>query len=102
MILMNKTYSLLPNVTTGWFIWKIFTKIASQQTCVMCETNFVKISFMNQLVVCYIRQQRVLNLSNLRQQVGQAFFTAFRREKQHKNDMTYKLSCEKRAGSLKS
>ena len=44
-------YSLLPNVTTGWFIWEIFTTIVTQQTCFMCETFFVKIFQMNQPVV---------------------------------------------------
>ena len=46
-------YSLLPNVTTGWFIWEIFTRIVSQQTCFMCETFFVKIFQMNQQVVTF-------------------------------------------------
>ena len=46
-------YSLGPNVTTGWFIWNFFTKIVSQQTCVLYETCFVKKFQMNQPVVTF-------------------------------------------------
>ena len=52
-------YSLVPNVTTGWFIWNFFTKIVSQQTCVLYETFFVKKFQMNEPVVPFAPESMV-------------------------------------------
>ena len=53
-------YSLVPNVTTGWFIWNFFTKIVSQQTCVLYETCFVKKFQMSQRVVTFGTREYML------------------------------------------
>ena len=49
-----------------WFIWEIFTKIVSQQTCFMCETFFVKIFQMNQPVVTFGSREYSSHLTNFR------------------------------------
>ena len=59
-------YSLLPNLTTGWFIWENITKNVSHKTHVCCETNFVKIFQMNQPVVTFGSKERSSHLTNFR------------------------------------